>query len=195
MKWDKEKTLFELSEKIRLGKVDKDILPLLNIINSFEDMYTLSSCSGRILLLELPEIGDKKNAIFHGIWHSPVSHDLVVEACESYLSRGKEKSYLYLLMQSPILHLKVKSLRTAEEMFQLARCCGFKNSGFKSLVPPYLLEILSTERIDIPIGHDRKLMVKREEMEFFIERCNKALKRSKKKLEKLVNKLLHGELR
>ena len=179
----------ELEGKMLEGAVDGDIIPLLTLINSFEEMYTLSSCSGRTTLIELPDIGDKKHAVFHGKWHRPVSFDEVMEGTRSYRESGSAGNYLYLLTQSPIFHINIKDLKLAESMFQLARSCGFKHSAFKSITPPLLLEILSTERVDIPVGFDRHLVVGEEELRFFVLRCNHALKRSKKKLGNLEDQL------
>lgn len=183
----------ELEGKMKEGAVDGDIVPLLALINSFEEMYTLSSCSGRTALIELPDIGDKKHAVFHGKWHRPVSFDEVMEAVRSYQESGSTDTYLYLLTQSPIFHINIKNFTLAKTMFQLARNCGFKHSAFKSITPPFLLEVLSTERVDIPVGFNRQLMVREETLRFFVVRCCHALKRSKKKLGNLENQL--GTLR
>jgi len=55
------------------NKVDIDILPVIDILNSSNEYYTTSSCFGRIVLLELPVIGDKKNAKFIGKWHRTIN--------------------------------------------------------------------------------------------------------------------------
>jgi len=193
MTWEKEKRMADLEGKMKEGVVDGDIASLLTFINSFEGMYTLSSCSGRICLIELPDIGDKKHAIFHGKWHRPTTFDEVMEAVRSYQESGSTDTYLYLLTQSPIFHINIRNVTLATTMFQLARNCGFKHSAFKSISQPFLLEVLSTERVDIPIGFNRQIMVDEEVLRFFALRCNHALERSKKKLGKLETKL--GTLR
>ena len=43
--------------------IDKDIRPLVNLINNLNDYYTTSSCSGRILLIE-KKTDKKKDARF-----------------------------------------------------------------------------------------------------------------------------------
>ena len=62
------------------NEVDEDIVPLLDLINSFEDFVTLSSCSGRIAVIDMPEFGDKVEATFLGKWHRCVSYEEVFEA-------------------------------------------------------------------------------------------------------------------
>ena len=179
----------ELEEKLCQGVVDTDMVPLLKLINSFDGCYTLSSCSGRVGLIELPELGDKKRAVFHGKWHQPPSFEMVAEAVQSYRRSGRSESYLYLLTQCPILHMNIDTRERAKELFALARNCGFKHSAFKSVAPPFLLEVLSTERVDIPLGRDGVVLAGEEELRFFVERCNVALTRGKKKLEKLQKEL------
>ena len=171
------------------GVVDEDIVSLLELLNSFEDIYTLSSCSGRIALIELPELGDKRGAVFHGKWHKQISFEEAMTGAGSFLENGSPGTYLYLLTQCPILHINIRDRELAETIFQRARNCGFKNSAFKSIASPFLLEILSTERVDIPLGYDGDILVGDDALRFFVERCNHALRRGKKKLEKLENEL------
>jgi len=65
----KENALKSLNEACDQEKVDEGALPLLSIINKIDGLYTSSSCAGRIVLLEIPHIGDKKGARFLGVWH------------------------------------------------------------------------------------------------------------------------------
>ena len=63
----KKSAIKKLEKAHDAGEVDKGILPILNIINKSENYYTSSSCFGRIVVLEIPDIGDKKNAEFLGL--------------------------------------------------------------------------------------------------------------------------------
>jgi len=69
---NKKNALQKLDKAKIENKVDIGILPILDIINSLNEYYTTSSCFGRIVLLELPVIGDKKNAKFIGKWHRTI---------------------------------------------------------------------------------------------------------------------------
>ena len=52
MNFKKEKLYFlNKKDKSKKGSIDKEILPLINKINSHNNYYTTSSCSGRIVLL------------------------------------------------------------------------------------------------------------------------------------------------
>ena len=52
--------------------VDGKIISLLDILNKSDNYFTTSSCAGRIVILEIPAIGDKKNAVFLGKWHRKI---------------------------------------------------------------------------------------------------------------------------
>ncbi len=58
----KEIALKSLMEASIEGKVDEGIVSILDQINKIQGFYTSSSCAGRIVLLEIPQIGDKRGA-------------------------------------------------------------------------------------------------------------------------------------
>ncbi len=192
MKWEKEKRLALLEKSIDQGVVDEDIIPVLLLLNGLEDVYTLSSCSGRVGLLELPELGDKKGSLFFGKWHQPPGLPEVQEAVERWEVKARPGTMLFLLTVTPILHVNIKTRELAGKLYTLARNCGFKHSSFKSLESPYLLEILSTERVDIPVGFQGRLLVKKEDLEILVELSNRALGRAKRKLLRLEGELRTG---
>jgi len=52
--FQKEKSDFlNKKDKSKKGSIDKDIIPLIKLVNSNDDYYTTSSCAGRIVLLEM----------------------------------------------------------------------------------------------------------------------------------------------
>jgi len=60
----KELYMKKLEEHIREGKVDKEILHILNLINSLDNYFTTSSCAGRIVLIKIPEGLKKQENVF-----------------------------------------------------------------------------------------------------------------------------------
>jgi len=69
--------LNKLDEAIKRGEVDKEVLPHLEILNSFPFCFTTSSCSGRIALIDAPLVGPKYESKKAFRWHSPVDTDIV----------------------------------------------------------------------------------------------------------------------
>ncbi len=71
MDFDKRKQI-QLNKKDRSIKqqIDKEIRPLIDLINSKKDFFTTSSCSGRIMLLDIqnPQRKDSTKWIYttHG---------------------------------------------------------------------------------------------------------------------------------
>lgn len=51
-------------ERLRIRGADEEVEEILERINSLDGFFTTSSCSGRIVLICLPEIGAKREARF-----------------------------------------------------------------------------------------------------------------------------------
>ena len=173
----KKSALTKLKIAISEDKVDSGIQQILNIINKSEDYYTTSSCFGRIVLLEIPNIGDKKKAKFLGKWHRPID----VNELRSAAKKAKN-GQLWLLSQSPIIHIAAKSINAADKMLKTAIACGFKNSGLKSLGKRIVVEVLSTERLDAPIGRNKELFCNNEHLDFLVNISNEIIEKSTLKL-------------
>jgi len=85
-------------ERLRIGGADEEVAGIIEKINSFEGFFTTSSCSGRIVLICLPEIGAKREAKFVGKWHRSVTKEEVLEAIKLKSSTGvPEKGEVWLL--------------------------------------------------------------------------------------------------
>ena len=167
------------------GEVDKDIISLLEKINSLPYFYTTSSCSGRIVLLNIPEIGDKKDAKFVCKWHREVDKKELVNCLKDY-----KEHYLFFIMQSPIIHIAASDIEWANKLIKISLECGFKYTSIKKIESKKILvEVLSTENLHIPIGREGKIIVKEEQLTFFLEMANKLLVRAKGKLKCLEEKI------
>jgi tRNA wybutosine-synthesizing protein 3 len=180
----KDKALKSLENATSEQKVDEGILQILGLINGIEGFYTSSSCAGRIVLLEIPRIGDKRGATFLGIWHRTIEPG-ELEAAAAKASKG----LLWLLAQSPILHIGVLTPDLADRMVKTAVLCGFKNSAVKSTGKKIVIEIGSTERLDAPIGKDGCLFCGEEYLSLLVEIANEVIERSQGKLSRFEKKL------
>ena len=180
----KEKALKSLEKACNEKKVDEGILPILSLINNFKEYYTSTSCAGRIVLLEIPNIGDKKNAKFLGKWHRIIEPDEIKVA-----AKKAKKGLLWLLAQSPIIHIGSNTNEMADNMVKTAISCGFKNSGVKSIGKKIIVEVCSTERLDAPIGRDGSLFCDEEYLQLLAEISNEVFEKSKDKLLRFKVKL------
>lgn len=187
MSWDKEERMESLDMKICEGEVDKEILPIVEKINSNPDYFTTSSCAGRIVLIEMPDLGDKEAAEFLGKWHREVE---VKEIMDAFL-KAKDNTTVFLLAQSPIIHIRCRTLESAVKLRNIAVESGLKYSTLKSLTlssknepVKVVVEILSSENIHVPVARSGKLFPDRDYLTFLVENANQALKRAREKLER-----------
>ena len=180
----KEKALKALKAAKCEGKVDQGILPILNTINDSKDYYTSSSCFGRIVLLEIPSIGDKKQAKWLGKWHRGIEPSEVLSAVKS-----AKAGQLWLLAQSPIIHITAKTNTAADKILKVAILSGFKNSGLKSIGKKIVVEVCSTERLDAPVGRNDNLFCNEEHLQLLVDVANEVMEKSTAKLYRFDQKL------
>lgn len=192
MSWNKKDRIKDLEDKVNEGEVDFAIKPLLDIINSKPDYFTTSSCAGRIVILQLPKLGDKENAEFLGKWHREVE----LEEVKGVFSKIQDKNKVFLITQSPIVHVRCKTLDSAISLRNKAVGSGLKYSTLKSITlnsksepVKIVVEILSSENIHIPISEGKKLYPDEEYLNFMIENANYALNRAQEKLERFRKNL------
>jgi tRNA wybutosine-synthesizing protein 3 len=177
-------------KKLRSKGMDENesLRRILERINGCDSYFTTSSCSGRIVLLQIPEIGAKKNAFFLGKWHKEIGRE---ELSLPPSFRGE----LWLIAQGPILHVAAENIDSAASLLKKAKDCGFKRSGIFSISERLvLLEILSTERMDVPLGTDGKLLCSPEHLELILEKANEILRRSNEKLRRLAESIDENNL-
>ena len=180
----KKSALAKLKKGQEENKVDKGVQPILDILNSSDSYYTTSSCYGRIVLLEIPNIGNKKQAKFLGKWHRTIEVNELINA-----SKQSKTGQIWLLSQSPIIHITSKTNKSADRLLKTAIACGFKNSGIKSIGRKIVVEVLSTERLDVPIGNDGSLFCNKKHLELLTDISNEIFVKSNKKIEKLESTL------
>ncbi len=186
---------FEMAKKRALARLhtqgaDDDIADLLMLLNSYDTYYTTSSCSGRIILLSIPAIGAKREAEFVGKWHFAVDKSAILDAIAGW-SACNCGGELWLMAQSPILHVSCADIECAKLLLSLAITAGFKYSGIKSISNRrVMVEIMSTERMDIPIGKEGVVFCTDQYLEFIVAKANSMLARGKTKLSRLHSLLV-----
>ncbi len=166
------------------GKVDTLIIHLLDKINEMDIYFTTSSCAGRIVVLQLPRIGDKKNACFLGKWHHQINERELMHAVDCY-----DTDQLWLLGQPPIFHIGCQSIEAADQMIKLGISSGLKHSGIKSIQDQIIVELCSTERIDMPIGDNGILQIDKEFLLFLLKKANRMITRAQEKLKRFEKNL------
>ncbi len=166
------------TDKSKKGEIDADIMPLLDVINSKEGYVTTSSCSGRIVLLDVPKTGDKKNARWLYTTHDAADGNEV-----SNIVRISPKQ-LWLLQEPMILHVQCKTIEHAERLLKIAQRCGFKRSGIFSL-KKFSVEIQGTERIETLLTSE----LPKEYVLRIVDEANLKLQRAKQNMQKFQDVL------
>ena len=176
----KREALTSLFTAMREGKVDEDIIGLLLLINSIKGIYTTSSCSGRIGIIEEPALGAKPLSR----WLIKVHRPIEFEEAKSALKDARE-GLIFLKSQPPIFHVVAEDMERAKKLHELGLASGFKYTTFKVISNRYLVEINATEYLTAPLGKDGRVLVDEEYLRFAIEVGNSMLKRSKGRLSRL----------
>lgn len=181
-KFQKYKRQFLLKkDKSIKGAKDKGILKVINLINSRENYYTTSSCSGRIVLYE--KINDKKNNFnFLFISHDKTDLDDIKDIF------NKKYENIWFRQEGFILHVCCKTIKDAEKLLNLIMKIGLKRSGIISLKNKIMVEIIGTEVIDTIIA-DKKLLVDETYLKILINEANKKMDRNKEKIDRLYEAL------
>ncbi len=180
MNWGefKKSKLDYLQDHLDKGKVDLEILELLNIINEDKNYVTSSSCYGRLSLLEIDQ--SKKDAHFYKKWHRLVEFEEVDKSINEYNSDKK----LWFNCESFILHVFTKDLDSANEFLKLCRKAGLKRGGIWIIKEFPFIEVFGTSSFSFPL-FDKKLLISKEYLEYSVEEANTTLAKNYKQVKKL----------
>jgi tRNA wybutosine-synthesizing protein 3 len=139
---NQKQTFLAKLDKSKKGSIDKHALDIINAINSLDNYYTTSSCSGRVYLYT-------KNQVKNQTQWLKVSHELInddffqiVEPC-------------WLRYEGFIIHIACKTIEDANALLIKAQTL-YKKSSIISL-KKNIVEIRDSEIIDMPY-YDNKLI-------------------------------------
>jgi tRNA wybutosine-synthesizing protein 3 len=169
-----------------IGEWDEKIIPLCNKINSLENYYTNSSCSGRIILMVDQE--KKGEGLFKFITHEKIKFEELKKEIKKILE-SKEKRDIKLKTEPPIIHITCFEFKDAKKLAMLSNLAGFKKTGLISFDRKIILEVISGEKIELPIIKKGKLLIEEEFLKIILENSNKKLESSWKKIKKLEKNL------
>jgi len=182
-------------ERLRILGAGEEVGEIQDKINSLDDgFFTTSSCSGRIILICLPEIGAKREARVIGKWHRQVRKGEVLEAMSNAMPSIKGE--IWLIAQSPIVHVTCRSLDKATALLRIAIESGFKYSGIKAITKDnekVMVELMSTERMDVPLASDDVMFCSEAYRDFILAKANFTLERGKDKLKRFGYELKEPE--
>ena len=158
-------------DKSSIGGIDSKIKGLCDKINSFSDVYTTSSCSGRILLMI--DKTKKQQGLFLDVWHDKLGLKKFKKALKkNTLNKDKIK----FKQESPLVVVCCKDFDIAKKILNIGKNSGFKRSGIMSVSNKgYMVELMQTEKIEFPVIQNSRVLVDDEFLELVLERTNKNL--------------------
>ncbi|MCH2420551.1 MAG: hypothetical protein MK215_01185 [Candidatus Poseidoniia archaeon] len=181
----KSEAMQKLESALSEGLVDEGVISVLNSFNSHPDIFTTSSCAGRIQLIVLPDIGRKDSVELRKKWHRPVEFQDVKDAITNL--DVPSNSIVILQGQSPIFHVSCRTMELAQKFRGIVHSQGWK---YSSLITgnedKWVVEVLSANRIDNLLFRNGVIDPPDDErLKFIIEESNKILIKAQARLEAL----------
>lgn len=167
-------------DKSHIGSWDKKIAGLCDKINSFENYYTTSSCSGRVILIIDAEKKGKDLFVF--VAHDKIDFEELKENLDLALKKNKKIKFKF---EPCILHIACKTLEDAEKLYEKGKLAGWKKSGIIGMKNGITVELNSTEKLEFPIIQNKKILVSDDFLKIVVDEANKKLGKSWMKIEKL----------
>lgn len=200
-------------DKSSKGGYDKRIMKLCKKINSLENYYTTSSCSGRVVIMIDQE--KKREGLFLKSYHDLISFGQLKKDLNNIIklnsqvhsidrnlltkkNRGfglinskqirasDERGNLIKFKQEPcILHVACKGFDDAKKIYEKAKQGGWKISGIIASGKRFVVEINGTEKLEFPVIHGGKIIVADYFLRLVVKKSNKNLKKSWDRIERL----------
>ena len=173
-------------DKSSIGKWDEKIVFLCNKINSLENYYTTSSCSGRVVFMIEQE--KKSHNLFLAVSHELISFNWLKNNLNKIIKNKRLNKLLIKLKCEPlILHVVCKNLENASLLLEKAKSSGMKHSGIHYFGKKIILEITGDDRLEFPISNKNKILVNDNFLKLISGESNKKLKKSWNMIKKLEN--------
>ncbi len=137
---DEKMSFLAKKDKSRKGFIDEPIMKLIMLLNSKENYFTTSSCSGRILLMEPAKRKESARYLF-------CSHEAVIPKDLNVFLDSIGTRDVWLKQENAIIHVSCRSLGDASFLVNSAKSCGFRRSGITAFGRKIVVEICSHDNI------------------------------------------------
>nr|CAB3458087.1 unnamed protein product [Digitaria exilis] len=186
-------------DKSPKGGVDAPIAPLLEVLNSHPDLFTTSSCSGRVSVLAQPQEGQgqgaakpKKKARGGGwvyVSHEPADPDAVVEQLFGGSGSAAAGDELVFRFEPMIVAVECRDSVSAAALVAAAISAGFRESGITSLQKRAIVAIRCSIRMEVPLGQTDQLVVSPEYIRYLVRIANCKMEANKKRMDGFLDLL------
>jgi len=182
----RKKDVLSKLDKSHIGSWDEKIKKLCDKINSLEDYYTTSSCSGRAVLMVEQDRKDKN--LFVSVYHDRISLKQLKKDLNLALKKNQNIKFK---LEPCILHVSCKTLENAQEIYNKAKLAGWKKSGIIGMKNGTSVELNGTDRLEFPVIRGNRILVDDEFLKIITDESGKKLEKNWikiKKLEGLINR-------
>ena len=164
-------------DKSSIGQIDKHIRELCEKINTNENYFTLSSCSGRISLHRYAT--SKMRSIWKFVSHEKVSLNELLKELEVV------EEPLFFNQESTILHICCKTQENAKYLIQKAKEAGWNQCGIIAFSTKIVVELIVDADLKLPLTNSKELLVSHQYLEELLGYANKNLEISWSAIDKL----------
>lgn len=176
-------------EDVEIGYADRDIIEFVKLVFTKRKIYTTSSCSGRITLIDavFPWLRDESYILFKK--HEPVFQNEI----ENIVYNHRPRYRFWLISSGPIIHFVALDLDTAIKLLKIVHEAGFKHSGIISLgISGIIVEVVSGTWTSFLLKDRDAIIV--HSIADIIRVANEVLIEGKKKLEKLFKLVKEADI-
>ena len=174
-----KKNQLEKIDKSHEQKWDDKIKGLCEKINKNPKYYTTSSCAGRVTITKAEKNKSEDAFLFKS--HKKINL--------KQIEKLNYKKLAYFKQEPCILHVACIDLESARKILDLAQKTGWKRSGITSSGERIVLELISTEKLELPIANHGKILVSKDYLKLLVKESNIKLEKTWQKiknLEKLI---------
>ena len=181
---DKSKALENLENAKNKEWFDERFENIITFLNSIEDVYTTSCCSGRISVYHIDMKDSKKEHEFLGKFHEIPDFDDILSSVSS-----ASKDVVYYTVDPAILHVCCKDLSAAEKVLDCAYFSGFKRSGIFQLKGKIMIEVRGVDGFRVPLSGFEKRFVDEDYLRFLLDFSAVKLEKNWAKMDKFYVRL------
>ncbi|CAI5692255.1 tRNA wybutosine-synthesizing protein 3 homolog isoform X1 [Oreochromis niloticus] len=167
----------DLSKK---GAVDEAIEHVVSLLNSREEFFTTSSCSGRVILIDgAPESSavQKQNCAWLFVSHHKCTSEDLLSALAGCSGDA------VLKFEPFVLHVQCRRLEDAQLMHSVAIDSGFRNSGLTvGKTGKIITAIRSTHGLEVPLSHDGTLLIPQEYVTYLTQVANQKMEENHRRI-------------
>jgi len=176
----RKKDVLRKNDKSGIGSWDEKILELCEKINSLDNYYTTSSCSGRAIFFRNVK-RDKRDVTlkrYHEVF-------LFEELKRDLIELSKKEKEVNFKFESCIIHIACKNVESMKLIFEKAKLAGWKNIGAISFKERFILDLRSTEKIEFPILGGGEIIVDDDFLKIIVKEANEKLRIGWEKIKRL----------